>query len=340
MKTYLFLLYVLLLQLSSAFAQSFDWEAKIEPVNKNGFYNILLTPDISTHLKSNFSDIRIYDSDGKEVPYLLRNEAPKASQLLFKDYQIIENKSIQNCCSKIILHNPTKSKINNISLIIKNSDVRKKAKLSGSDDQDNWYIIKDNYNLESIYNNRETSEVKILDFPLSEYKYYQIDIADSSNAPLNIIKAGYYDTYYEDGKYLKLPALTLQQKDSSDKHSYISLSFPSAQVIDKLTLEIKGPLYYYRKATVCQLVQEKDRRHFSILKNIDIRSNQENDIHFYRFHAKDLYLVIENNDNQPLTVESATGYQLMNYLTANLEKDKEYRLVFGNKKRKLPKLRS
>lgn len=328
MKTYLSILTGLTLLATLSKAQDFRKEARLQPVEQNGFYNILLTPEITGSLKEDLSDIRLYDADGHEVPYLLRSEQPKAPQQLFRGYTLLQNKTIPGCCTELILQNADKNKINNISLIIRNSDVRKTARLSGSDDNQNWYNIKDNYYLESIYNNNETSEVKILNFPLSNYEYYRLTIDDSLNAPLKIVKAGYYDVHYEDGKYLSLPTAAVQQKDSSDKNSYIRLAFPSSQVIDKIKFDLAGPQYYLRNVRVGQMQEDKGKKYFSSLQSTYFKSNQDNVIFFDRLKAEELYLVIENKDNPPLRVNDAKGFQLTHYLTAGLEKGKKYYLRF------------
>ena len=312
-----------------SFSQNFSHEAKLPEVKENGFYNILLTPEVTQHLKYNLSDVRIYDEQQKEIPYILKSENSSSSNV-FTEYSIIENKSTHKCCTQLILQNTVKSNIDNISLIIKNSDVRKRARLSGSDDKINWYIIKDDYNLESIYNDRATSEVKIINFPLSDYSFYKLDIDDSLNAPIKILKAGYYDSQFEEAKYLTLPSPAILQKDSSDKRSYTKISFGSPQFISRIKIEVSRPEYFLREASVCKLIKDKTKSYFETIARIELRSNHENMIQLDYVKAEELYLIIENKDNQPLTIKSITGYQLIHYLTAQLEKDKKYFLRLGN----------
>lgn len=312
-----------------SFSQNFSHEAKLPDVKENGFYNILLIPEVTQHLKYDLSDVRIYDHEQKEIPYILKSENSSSSNV-FNEYSILENKSTPKCCTQLILHNTNKSNIDNISLIIKNSDVRKKARLSGSDDNINWYIIKDDYSLESIYNDKATSEVKILNFPLSDYSYYKLDIDDSLNAPIKILKAGYYDSQFEDAKYLTLAFPSITQKDSSDKKSYIKFSFGAAQFISKIKIEVNRPEYFLREATVCKLIKDKTKSYFETIARVELRSNHENTIMLDYLKADELYLIVDNKDNQPLAVKSITGYQLIHYLTAQLDKNNHYVLRFGN----------
>lgn len=328
MKPILLLLFSALCIQSFAQDLKFKWQAELPEVKQSGFYNILIDPAVNTHLKEDLSDIRIYNN-GKEVPYILKSENASSSTS-FHEYTIVENKST-NKWTQLILQNVSKSRINNISLIIKNSDVKKKARLSGSDDKQNWYIIKDNYNLEAVYSGQNTFEVKVLDFPLSDYEYYKLDIEDSLSAPIKILKAGYYDTQVEEAKYISIPAPIISQKDSSNKRSYIKVSFNSPQFIDRLKIEVEGPAYFLRPIRIAKLIQDRKLTYWESLYQDELRSNHDNILLLDHYFTDHFYLIIENNDNQPLTVKSITGFQLTHYLTAKLDQGQKYTLKFGNK---------
>ncbi|MBO9702765.1 MAG: hypothetical protein J7604_21310 [Sporocytophaga sp.] len=331
------LLYTLFfLILGHSYGQAFKKKASLSKVNESRFYKILLTPEIVTHLNDDLSDIRIYDNTQKEIPYILSREVPLQVHQIFKEYNIKEYKSQSKCCSKLILQNTAKNKIDNISLIIKNSDVRKKAKLSGSSDNKLWYIIKDDYHLESYPSANNTSEVKILNFPLLDYEYYMLEIGDSGSAPLNILKAGYYDSYTQKGKFIELPRAHVHRKDSSDKKSYISISFPSAQLIDKIKITALEPHYYFRNTAICTTYYQKGKKHYNTITETTLRSNSDNIIEFDHLKVKDFQLIIENQDNQPLKIKNIESYQLVYYMTAMLEKGKAYTLQFGDKKLSYP----
>lgn len=323
-------------------AQHYKWQANVDNVSDKGFYNILIPPSINGNLNTDFTDIRLFDDKNKEIPYLHRTEIPITNKLLFKEYKIVSKEIVKGCCTRIVLENKERGKINNVSIAIKNADVQKKFKLSGSDDKKVWFVIKDNYLFHSIYSDSEISEIKLLNFPLSNYPYYKIEINDSVSAPINILKIGYYDTYSEKGKYVEVPEVMVSQEDSIKlKKSFVKISFGTNQVIDKLDLEITGPAYYLRKANICELKKDsiKKRKSFSYfnqLQEINLASNELNTIYFSNLKTKELYLIIDNADNQALQVRSAKAYQLNNYLTAYLEKGKKYVLKYGDDKLAAP----
>src|SRR6187455_1941740 len=109
--------------------QSFTAEAPVAPVETDGFYNIIIPPSINAHLNNEISDIRIFDAQGHEVPYVLQKELPAYHINHFVEYEILKKESKSNCCTALLLRNESRTPINNIHLIIKNAEARRKASL-------------------------------------------------------------------------------------------------------------------------------------------------------------------------------------------------------------------
>ena len=59
---------------TSLMAQEFSHKAKIQAVPKTGFYRIPLNPGMAAWAQAGWQDIRLFDAQGKEVPYLLKTE--------------------------------------------------------------------------------------------------------------------------------------------------------------------------------------------------------------------------------------------------------------------------
>jgi hypothetical protein len=76
-------------------AQSFQWNAEMPQVDKDGFYQILLGPEIISHVRKDLWDIRLY-GNGEEIPYIIRQEKPVAESgkyVILKPPTIIEKDS-------------------------------------------------------------------------------------------------------------------------------------------------------------------------------------------------------------------------------------------------------
>ena len=234
----------------------------------------------------------------------------------------------------LVLRNASKSQINSLGLIIKNTNVSKTAHLSGSNDAKIWYGIEDNIVLEPVRNNQATSEIKLLDFPLSDYEYYQLTVNDSLTAPLNILQVGYYARSNQQPAYTVLPGLSFTQRDSL-KQSLIHIRFPEAVRLDKLVFSIQSPAQYHRRVVFSQLKTRKNKRgrwlqYYEPLREIYLRSDGDQTVILPGLKVADLYLSIDNQDNPPLVIKTIQAYQAEISLVAELDKDKSYQLRFGN----------
>jgi len=232
-------LFILLIPVLTARSQEFKWESKTDLVLSNGFTEVLLSPEITGNLRADLGDIRLYDSTGSEIPYIQYSEKPVLYKQLFKEYAVLQ-KVHHYDYTRLVIHNPSKSTITNISLVIKNADVRKWLTLNGSDDQKVWYALKEHYYFQSFYNDDKTSEIRVLNFPKSNYEYYELLVYDYFDYPINILKVGYYDTSVETGKYSVVKAPSFSQIDTL-KQSVIQIHYTNQQYIDKLQFEIEGP---------------------------------------------------------------------------------------------------
>lgn len=209
--------------LMNGYAQNFRWETQIEKITEKGFYNILLTPSITAQMKDNFSDVRIYDQQHVEIPFLLKIEELDDEAIRLNKSQLFE----------------------------------------------------------------------MTDFKIS-------------------------------------------QRDSSEiKCSFIKISFSEKQYIDRLELEIEGPSFFFRNAFIAEPIfeeeiYEENQDYFQSIQNFELSSTDSNKVLITNFRAKEFYIIIKNEDNQPLKVSSLKMYQTKKYLTALLEKKGKYVLNFGD----------
>lgn len=169
-----------------AFAQSYVAESALESVSRDGFYRIDLSPGLMPNVNAALSNVRIVGEKEQEVPYVLKQDVPARYTSRFKNYTIVEHERVRNCCTTLILENKEGASINNVNLFIRNADVSKEMVLTGSDDRETWYALKDRSRITAESDGRHTAAMRIVNFPLSNYRYYKISISDSNAAPLNI----------------------------------------------------------------------------------------------------------------------------------------------------------
>jgi hypothetical protein len=321
------------LSLSTCWAQSFQFKSTVNAVHQTGFHRILLPPDVVGRLNETLTDIRLYDSQQREVPYKLLRQQP-TQNALFVDYELVNKQVKPNAATTMVVRNRAKSPISSLSLIVKNTNVGKKARLSGSSDGQSWYAIDDAIWLEPTTANITTAETKQIDFPLSDYEYYRLEVNDSLSTPLNILRLGHYRPMASAVTYTAIPNLAVSQRDSSDKRSYVHLTRPTNARLDKLTVVIQASTPFRRRAELGQFRSRKRKRGrveqwFEVVRSVELSSSDSNVVYLPSLKTNDLYLVIANDDNPPIEVSSVRAYQLTTYLIANLTAGQSYQVRFS-----------
>lgn len=325
---------------SISFAQEYQFQAPIDAVKTSGYHKVLLSPEVLGQLNSNKGDIRIYNEQGIETPYLLTQETGTSTTAVFKEYEIIDKHFVEDDISYLVFQNPDKKKVNNISIIVQNTDVRKQARLSGSDDNKTWYVIKNDFLLHSMHNNSETTELKILNFPLSNYAFFKLEIDDYWKLPINILKVGYYDYQKYLGQITTYNIPVIHQNDSA-KRSFYKLDFPQKKYLEKLSFTMSGADYYRRHTSILEKRETINRKkevsyHFTSIGTFELNSNSTNTITLGNKSTNELYIEINNLDNQPLNIENVTGSFLNKYLVVDLSPTQKYTIKYGDKNANSP----
>lgn len=318
---------IILIWAQQCLAQNFKYEATVPVVDSSGFYRIQLIPQVNSKLRHNFPDIRLLDDKNKEVPYIL-GDGKGLTNSAFREYEISDKIFLKDSLSVIIIKNTRQENINNISLLIRNAEVHKEIKLSGSFDRKQWFVVKEYGSISSISNEKETTELKLLDFPLTNYTYYQIEINDKNSAPLDIVKAGYYDEVTTKGSYSELKSSVTISDSMKQKRTWVRVKFDEGCYIDNFEFKIDAPKYFLRNVNLYAgwdgLRRGKDLSDRFIL---DSKASFAFPIGFF---TNELWFEIINEDDAPLKIAGVKCFQLDHYLIAQLEKGKQYSLHFAD----------
>jgi hypothetical protein len=324
-------------------AQQYQYKAALDSVKQTGFYQLNISPVISSHTKTDFSDIRITDDRGVWIPHIVKNQLPGLQQSLFKEFPILSNSIIDSGRSELIFESRGSSieinkeslkSINEIVLFIKNASVSRYASLSGSNDKKQWFIIAENILLSKAYTTTENYFTNAVKFDYSDYHFFKLVINNEKADPLNIIKAGSYTdlVYRTMPTSVSNPDPVIQQKDSSDGKSYILIKNKAAYHIDGITIAISGAKFFERAAGIYLLENDSalNRISYTPAANIKISSSGTNQFDIKKIKAKSFYIVIENKDNPPLTISRVSTEQHINNIVTYLEKGKQYSLLTDN----------
>ena len=324
-----------------SFSQNFNWRAKVESVETAGYYKMFLNPEIISRLHHAFPDIRLYDEENNEIQYILKQKKTIYDKGKKNQLKIIKNKYRKfKHFTEVIVENVGNVEISNLVFKVINTNNPVFIKISGSTDKQKWYVLKKNYPTVPDITNADTTEIKVMNLPRSDFRYFKILFYDYDEQNTEVLKVYYHNLADIRAEYVRLPKPKITQKDTLDK-SIVTVEFKYPQFIDMFTFGIQGPEYYIRKVQMMKddtgsVVGQGEEFYDQMKKDIWFGSLKSNRINLADYKAQKVVFVIDNKDNQPLKVYKVNAYQLKNYMVAYLLPDTKYHLFYGSKDANFP----
>jgi hypothetical protein len=316
---------------SKAQVAGYKYYSQLDSVKTSGFYTIGLSPELTAHLKTDYSDIRIVNEAGKWIPHILR--FPSAESGFFPLPILIIKKETHGSITELIIKNNGVF-LSEFDILLKNTAASRVAKISGSDDLSKWFVVEDSFLLDPI-NANDTGVTKYhLEFPACNYKFFKVVIDNKLNDPVNILSASLnINLTFQQVNYNISPDLfcAVQQRDSG-KISYLEVTQQKAFHFENIRLKLSGVKFFYRK--VDMFIPAKENSSFAdpgvLYQSFYISNNSALAFKVPLTNAKVFYLFIHNEDNLPLKAEGISTFCRTRSLTTYLEKGNSYRLIMDN----------
>jgi len=311
-------------------AQQFSEKAILDSVSKTGFYNIAVTPELSSYIKTDFSDFRIANDKNQYQPYIISTVKKFFNSNNYTALEILKNETADSGRSILILKNTQAKQISSIALKIRNAAVSRNATISGSDNGQKWFTIKEDITLTKESSNDKDYFIQTLSFPGSSYYYYKLVIENAKNDPLNILEAGYFTNmeYKNINVYIDNPLPVFAQIDSSDHYSYISVEQPLPYHIERISIHVSGPPFFKRDI---ELIKQD-----GAVSSFQISSDSIFYFYVPVFNSKKFLLRIYNGDNPPLHISSVITVQEGRNIITYLEAGKQYTLLMHDSTATMP----
>ncbi|NNE55882.1 MAG: hypothetical protein HKN32_07675 [Flavobacteriales bacterium] len=343
------LIILLALMPSFAWAQQHTFEAELETIPSSGFYSIPLESQVVGHAHYGLRDLRILDEKNQQVPYILEKEDRLQEEHVFVEMKMLRQE-YDHRRTVIVLQNADQKAIDNVSLFIKNAESHKLATLSGSDDGEQWFVVRERFGMQGGRSWHDTQEMKLLNFPLVDYAYLKLTIFDCWVDPINVVKCGSYDYSQYEAAYQTLQNAKIDLVEDSlyDNTTLYQLTFDHVYPIDRMHLILEGPEYFQREAEILiksiqttskrhwKRGEEKVRDHWRSVERLTVSSASQNRIDLNLEQEMVYYFRIFNGDSPPLDLNSCLAQGLNTRAVAHLESGINYRLVSGNHKLKKP----
>lgn len=316
--------------------QEFSYKRELTGVT-NLWHKVTLPKDVFNHLSPSFSDIRVFGltatNDTIEAPYLLKFKNASIVNTLVN--LKITNSSFNDTGYYFTIQFPEKTNINQFQLDFKQFNFDWLIKLEGSQNQNEWFTIIDDYRILSINNADTHYQFTNVNFPVSSYKYFRILMKTNEKPGLKTVKALLKTV--ENGDYNKYPIKQLITKENKQKQTTeLDIELPQFVPVSSVSMHINSPFDYYRPVRLQYIsdsvkTQKKWLYDYRTLTNGTLSSVENNDFTFENTLVKKLKISIDNQDNQPLDLDTVEIVGPVCELFIRFTKPAKYYLTYGNK---------
>ena len=320
-------------------AQEFNFQADVAPIEKSGYHEIAISPDIISRSRRGLNDLRLFDESGDQVPYFIRTDDAVTYTGRFIPFTIAKNQIIPDEYTEIIIEQETGSTLDEIHLEVANASVSKTVEITGSDDQEQWYAVKRDHVSLRPRSDGKTSTLSVVDLPLSSHRYFRITIADSLNAPLKILDLGHQGREQRIGRFDEASGYQILTRDDQGK-TEIRLCSEFPLLYDRIRFSADSAERFHREVDIYSIeTPEQTRRQRrkgivpdgkSLLTSAHIRSGDLNAFDLAGAYSDTLLVVIENGDDPPLASLDVHVENRRRSLIAELDSGKSYVLKTGN----------
>ena len=326
---------LLLASISYGQIENYQYKREISGISQQ-WHTIKLPPTIFEHANNSLSDVRILGineaGDLIEAPYII--EIVKDENILKEKTARLINQSKKTARNYLTLQLASEQTINLIKLDFRQQNFDWLLRLEASHNQQEWFTVLSSYRILSIKNTDTNYKYTKINFEDSKYKYYRISFI-SIRRPI-LLSAKTLKIEQNKGEYIKYTNFNSEFSENKiKKQSSIKLKFPGQRSIYSIKLFIDSPFDYYRHYSVYYIsdsIETPDGYRYvkREYKSGIISSFEEQKIILNNLIEKEIEIVINNNDNEILKIDSVEIKASLYELTARFTQKANYYLVYGN----------
>ncbi|MFH4966005.1 DUF3999 family protein [Gaetbulibacter sp. M235] len=315
--------------------QKYSYKRELEGVT-NSWHKLELPNDIFKKISPDLSDIRVFGisekNDTIEAPYLLelKREKRVKTNVNFK----IINTSHNEKGYYFTLEVPNQDVINQLQIDFKQFNFDWRISLEGSNNQNEWFTIVDDYRILSIKNAETFYEYNNITFPNSSYNYFRILVKSLEKPELKSVKASY--TTIEKGEFYgcEIKSLEIEEK-KQEKSSDINIELSKRLPVSYLKIDVDASYDYYRPIMIKYVSDSVKTQNgyvynYRTLTNGTLNSIENNVFAFENTVLKKLKIIVNNQDNEPLKIENVTVKGNVYNLDIRFTEPATYFLTYGN----------
>jgi hypothetical protein len=275
-------------------------------------------------------DLRIVDSTGNQVPYLVERLLPDAESTI----RPTEFRStIENATTQLNLKTGTNAPITGVTLETPATRFMKAADVEGSSDGRTWTKLAGGESLFQLPNGATKLSVS---FPEGPWQFLRITIDELGSQPMPF--TGAYLHKARTTAPAEPAAVTIKSRDESPGQTRLALDLGAANLtLGSLRIESNEPVFTRAVTLAVPEVGEDGIRERNIADAVIYRVNVngKNEARLEiplesQIHTRELLVLIRNEDSPPLSIDTVRADRRLVRLTFFANQPGRYLLLSGN----------
>ena len=275
-------------------------------------------------------DLRIVDSTGNQVPYLIERLLPDPESTIppteFRS-------TIENGATHLILKTGTSAPIIGVSLETPATRFMKAADVEGSNDGRTWTKLAGGDSLFQLPNGATKLRVS---FPEGAWQFLRITIDDLGSPPVPFTGAHLHKA--RTTAPAEAVAVTIKSRDESPGTTRLALDLGAANLtLGSLRIESNEPVFTRAVTLAVPEVGDDGIRERNIADAVIYRVNVngKNEAHLEiplesQIQTRELFVLIRNEDSPPLSIDTVRADRRLVRLTFFANQPGQYSLLSGN----------
>lgn len=318
-------------------AQHARCTATIPPVAGKGLHAIALSPELLGASRVDLGDIRLLDSTGAEVPYVLREVMRASGPERFVPFALLRNAVLRHR-TEVEIECPPGEALNELHVWIKPIEAQKRVRITGSDDRVSWYMVKDEHVAPQGARGDPPYQVLALRIPLSDYRYLRLTLNDSLTAPMKVLGVGRFEPEQAPDAVHTAPVpLPFTRKDTAQR-TILRIASPKALLIERLAFTVEDTAAFlravelgaWRSAKVRERRRTRTERWRESMGSFTLQRRDGCAFTLMPSRLDTFEIRIDNGDDRPLRISALAALCRQRVLLARLEPGMRYRLVVGD----------
>lgn len=308
----------------------------------NPWHKVVLPENIFGKVSSGFNDIRILglteSNDTIEASYMLQLKREKVvrSEVEFKLLNTAHNEQGYYFTMEV----PTENPVNELKLNFKQDNFDWLLALEGSQNQQEWFSIVDDYRILSIKNPETNYQFTKVTFPNTKYRFFRIHIKSKEKPDLSYAKIALNKVI--NGSFNQYEINKIERfEDKAQKLTIVEVRLKAPVPVNSIKIDINNTFDYYRPVTISYLAdsiktEQGWKYRYQHLASATLNSIDKNEFVFTSTILNKLKISIHNQDNTPLSINTITAKGYVHELIARFTEPASYFLAYGNKQAAKP----